>query len=110
LVGAPGQGKVFVFAFNAKKGQWELQSELSHIDIEVACAPSTMMFGEKNAVKILGDVAFIGAASTESVFIFRRIFSSDQKRASWSLWMNLRSSDYDYDRYDNAFTVQHVHK
>ena len=81
---------------NAPKAQWELQSELLHIDI-----PSTTMFGERNAVKILGDVAFLGAASTESVFIFRRIFSSGrQKRVLWSLWMNL-----EHPKYSDALAV-----
>jgi hypothetical protein len=110
LVGSPGLGKAFVFSFLPQKGIWQLQGELTHNDIELSAAPSVAMFGDKNAIKLLGDVAFVGAAGMETVFVFRRTFGTDQKSVMWSLWLHLKSSDYDYDLYDNGFTVQHVHK
>jgi len=69
-----------------------------------------MMFSAKRAIQIVGDVAFVGAASLEAVFIYRRTLGPDKLGYRWNLWTKLRSSDYDYDLYDNGFTVQHVHK
>ncbi len=107
IVGAPGQIKAYVYLYNSSIGEWIEESILvpfneSYVHVE-------HNFAGRGAVKVYGNVAFIGAPGLEAVFIYRRVVDlSDQ--ASWHPWKKLRSKDYDYDRYDNGYQIHHIHK
>ena len=84
IVGAPGQALAYVFAYDMNNGRWDEQAVLKAKDNSIMV--NEIQFGRRGAIVLNGDVA------------------------SWSVWSTLRSSEYDYDLYDNEHSVHHVHR
>ncbi len=108
LVGEPGQVAAHVFVFDLDHETITHQAVLSPFDETFATAEHR--FADRGAVSVNGDMAFVGASKLEAVFCYRRLWDKETMMFRWQEWMKLRSNDYDYDMYDNGYTVQHVHE
>ena len=106
LVGAPGHSCAFVFFFDSIKNEWKEEAVLQPFDVTYTHAKHN--FAAKKSTIISDNIAFIGASGLETVFIYRR-FVGDNNTVSWRPWTKLRSSDYDFDLYDNGNTIPHMH-
>lgn len=80
---------------------WSIQATLCANDSSLTVEDR---FGGARSISLHGDLAFVGAAGKESVYVYRRTFPD--REANWELWAVLKSSDYDFDVYNRAY---HVH-
>ena len=106
LVGSPGEGTVYVFRLRDGSNSWEEEAILRPT---TDFASTQGKFGSYKALSLLDDLAFVGCPGTESTYVYRRTTASHQPQLVWNLWTVLKSSEYDYDLYDNGFTTIHIH-
>ncbi|GMI03622.1 hypothetical protein TrRE_jg8633 [Triparma retinervis] len=107
VVGAPGIKKAFVYVFNWNGTHaWTLQETLETSEK----VTDRDHFAGFRSVAISGDIIAIGCRGLESVHVYYRTWDSTNKKWDWSAEQILRSSEYDYDVYDNQMTKKHVHR
>jgi hypothetical protein len=88
IVGAPGQARAYVFAYDFTTELWKEESILrpfneSRVHLE-------HNFAGRGAICVRGNIAFIGASGLETVFIYRRLV--DQfNQVNWQPCIHLRS-------------------
>lgn len=94
LVGSPGTAEVHVYSHNSTQMRhWRYEGKLTHPE---AVYPHHR-YGGKGSVAIHQDIAVVGAAGLEAVFVFRRKYKPTIGAWAWSGGVKLISSDYDYD-------------
>jgi len=107
VIGAPGIMKAFVYTFNFNGTHaWTLQKTLSTSEY----AMDKDHFAGFRSVAISGDIIAIGCRGLESVHVYYRTWDATNKKWDWSVEQIIRSSEYDYDVYDNQMTKKHVHR
>lgn len=107
LIGAPGHSCAYVFFFDSSNNKWEEEAVLQPFGETYVHAKHN--FAGKKSTAISENVAFIGASGLETVFVYRRYIDNDNN-VSWKPWSKLKSSDYDFDMYDNGYTTTHIHQ
>uniref|UniRef100_A0A7S4JS32 Calx-beta domain-containing protein n=1 Tax=Odontella aurita TaxID=265563 RepID=A0A7S4JS32_9STRA len=107
LVGAPGQAAAFIFAYDPITNMWTEEALLRATGEELL---SQHHFATAGSIALYGDIAFVGSPVVETVYSWRKIFLPEKNEFDWVSWSVLRSSAYDYDVYDNGFTVRHMHR
>ena len=108
LIGEPGQVSAHLFVYNQTSGELAHESELRPFN--ETFVTEEHKFASRNSVAVNGAVAFVGASKLEAVFVYRRTFDTATDQHIWNQWSKLRSSDYDFDRYDKGHSVEHIHK
>ena len=107
IIGAPGDAKAYVFAYDSINDRWNEEAILKPFNVTSVHAEHN--FAGRGALELNNDMAFIGAPGLETVFIYRRLVDEANK-VSWDPWQTLTSNDYDYDRYDNGYKTHHIHQ
>eukprot|EP00937_MAST-01D_sp_MAST-1D-sp2_P000215 g215.t1 len=92
VVGAPSNATAFVFVRKLVGATLEWTEE-TKFQAAIANKPEHR-FGQENAVGLHGDYAVVGAPGLEAIYIYQRNTTS----GLWSSAVQMRSSDYDYDR------------
>ena len=108
LVGAPGECEAFIFVLELSNDSWQLQARLRPFGLE-----DNAMFqdcsGSPQTIALSGDLAFFGSSELETVWSFRRTYSSERSEFSWAPWKILRSNEYDFDLYRRGSSARHMH-
>ncbi len=107
VVGAPGIAAVYVYTKNLTENTFNKETVLQ-ADNEILLAEHR--YAGNGALAIQRDLIFVGAASNEAVYVYRRQYDKSLGKSVWKQWTKLRSSEYDFDVYDNGYTIKHVHK
>jgi hypothetical protein len=94
MVGTPGQGRAYIYVQSNSTSVWREEAVFESL-LEPLITPEHR-FAESGAIALDGNVAFVGAAGLEVVFMFRRgSYNHRTELYSWGLWMTLRSSNQD---------------
>ncbi|KAJ1454589.1 hypothetical protein M885DRAFT_588046 [Pelagophyceae sp. CCMP2097] len=121
LVGAPGVPAVYAYeraalssenasfifngtkrlrALNATRGKWVVAAVFTELEAK------RRLHGFGAAVAMSSDVAVVGAAGLEAVYIYRRKYSRPSDSWRWDTTAEvLRSQDYDFDVLQGGFVI-----
>lgn len=108
LIGEPGRLKAHLFVYNSTSGELTKEAEITPFNETKVTKEHN--FASRDSVAVDGNVAYVGASKLEAVFVYRRNFNVTSNKYMWKPWTKLRSSDYDFDKYDKGHSIEHIHR